>query len=61
MGMGSRQPMRGQNEAFGRNQINPRGMGFMPASQPRMSGGKEVLPLRLMKSLIGLLITLILH
>ena len=40
MGMGSRQPMRGQNEAFGRNQINPRGMGFMPASQPRMSGGK---------------------
>ena len=40
MGMGSRQPMRGQNEAFGRNQINPRGMGFMPASQPKMSGGK---------------------
>ena len=47
MGMGSRQPMRGQNEAFGRNQTNPsqgfgnlRGMGFRPASQPRMSGGK---------------------
>jgi len=42
MGMGSRQPMRGQNEAFGRNQRNPRmsggkgGSGSMPASRPSM-------------------------
>ena len=40
MGMGSRQPVRGQNEAFGRNQGNPRGTSFMPTSQPRMGGGK---------------------